>query len=740
MAGYVIKVTIENTHPPVWRRIVVPEKINFKSLHRILQAVFQWEDEHLHEFMLPDGRIRIVMKDEHGAGGVSEEKVRIDEFLRECRFIRYIYDFGDDWRHKIVFEKEDPDYQSRCAMVVKHKGDSFEEDSGGVWGNEDGTFRIPFHMDEVNQKLQKMHFPVQRETKDGGELLDEIKFQDAMRRFSKMNFKELKKEVQKHSERMGFIEETQLSELAGKVRRWVFLYDKNRMSWSGKFLKNVSKKSSVELLNELNLKGAQEYCKYIGADIEGTDGVGQCVEKFWEELEKHPEYLAYVFDWTELKELMKLVEAPNGALNELPDQAAVERAIALGLFDISEEKVNRNQYIVLYPAAEATGLLNQYSQAEWIRICKRCQQRIEKTNSLLHLYSMMELDVFCEKYQEYFEPSVKKEEVLRCVYLAGTLSRSLQTAESENGSAYIAEYPINMDKVFIEQRDTGVEIEYRSFSPQERKTALQGYGELYPIWSEYYEYVTYVYGLNDEETEEYLHEDYYAVRNGERAEVLWEKVRRLHMLQSVECYVSFWDYFFGVCLTTGIPALKGYSREEYARLTGVSPLELGIYGNWKPVKKIMAKTHLYEMPQDMQSRIFEAVHYASDDERIGELKEILQEIGCKNYELEFLLGTELIQKEKYEEAEGYFKDIQKAYPKDESVKLILSTMEEMTKFKEKICFEEEEEEAEWSVWDMMDGKLPKSNVETFRRELPKIGRNDPCPCGSGKKYKKCCGR
>lgn len=25
------------------------------------------------------------------------------------------------------------------------------------------------------------------------------------------------------------------------------------------------------------------------------------------------------------------------------------------------------------------------------------------------------------------------------------------------------------------------------------------------------------------------------------------------------------------------------------------------------------------------------------------------------------------------------------------------------------------------------------------REEPKVGRNDPCPCGSGKKYKKCCG-
>lgn len=30
--------------------------------------------------------------------------------------------------------------------------------------------------------------------------------------------------------------------------------------------------------------------------------------------------------------------------------------------------------------------------------------------------------------------------------------------------------------------------------------------------------------------------------------------------------------------------------------------------------------------------------------------------------------------------------------------------------------------------------------ETYRRMQPKVGRNDPCPCGSGKKYKKCCGR
>lgn len=29
---------------------------------------------------------------------------------------------------------------------------------------------------------------------------------------------------------------------------------------------------------------------------------------------------------------------------------------------------------------------------------------------------------------------------------------------------------------------------------------------------------------------------------------------------------------------------------------------------------------------------------------------------------------------------------------------------------------------------------------TVRLSHPKVGRNDLCPCGSGKKYKKCCGR
>ncbi|HJX98486.1 MAG TPA: preprotein translocase subunit SecA [Chthoniobacterales bacterium] len=37
-----------------------------------------------------------------------------------------------------------------------------------------------------------------------------------------------------------------------------------------------------------------------------------------------------------------------------------------------------------------------------------------------------------------------------------------------------------------------------------------------------------------------------------------------------------------------------------------------------------------------------------------------------------------------------------------------------------------------------DGEVPLDLP--VRRNLPKVGRNEPCPCGSGKKYKNCCGR
>ncbi|WP_370305927.1 UPF0149 family protein [Sinimarinibacterium flocculans] len=50
-----------------------------------------------------------------------------------------------------------------------------------------------------------------------------------------------------------------------------------------------------------------------------------------------------------------------------------------------------------------------------------------------------------------------------------------------------------------------------------------------------------------------------------------------------------------------------------------------------------------------------------------------------------------------------------------------------------------------AYWRERRGALPTEDYdldlvpEPFRRPEPKVGRNEPCPCGSGRKFKKCCG-
>ena len=51
-----------------------------------------------------------------------------------------------------------------------------------------------------------------------------------------------------------------------------------------------------------------------------------------------------------------------------------------------------------------------------------------------------------------------------------------------------------------------------------------------------------------------------------------------------------------------------------------------------------------------------------------------------------------------------------------------------------------------ALWQAGAGDLHRTHLDRapavvpYVREGPKVGRNEPCPCGSGKKYKKCCGK
>ena len=70
---------------------------------------------------------------------------------------------------------------------------------------------------------------------------------------------------------------------------------------------------------------------------------------------------------------------------------------------------------------------------------------------------------------------------------------------------------------------------------------------------------------------------------------------------------------------------------------------------------------------------------------------------------------------------------------------------------EKLYFNMMEAKAKWLYtlpeWEeVLPAEKRQEITRTWRKskqiihDEPKIGRNDPCPCGSGKKYKKCCGK
>jgi uncharacterized protein len=56
------------------------------------------------------------------------------------------------------------------------------------------------------------------------------------------------------------------------------------------------------------------------------------------------------------------------------------------------------------------------------------------------------------------------------------------------------------------------------------------------------------------------------------------------------------------------------------------------------------------------------------------------------------------------------------------------------------CFAEIPDALNAAAGVFIDQRRDARKAQTVVREEPKVGRNDPCPCGSGKKYKQCCGQ
>jgi hypothetical protein len=140
--AYQIKISINEIEPQIWRRLIIPGKINFVQLHQIIQASFDWLEYHLYKFEFP-GTVITEPDDSYAPGELYGEDIKeldpaevlIEQFLDVYKEFEYEYDFGDGWIHSIVVEKSLRD-SKKNAIPECTGGARFRppEDVGGTSG------------------------------------------------------------------------------------------------------------------------------------------------------------------------------------------------------------------------------------------------------------------------------------------------------------------------------------------------------------------------------------------------------------------------------------------------------------------------------------------------------------------------------------------------------------------------------------------------------------------------------
>ncbi len=139
---YQLKITLEHSKPPIWRRVQVAADIRLSRLHDVIQVAMGWYDAHLHQFIVgryPDETLYGVPHPDYGDWGPTmndESLTKLNQILMaEKDKFTYEYDFGDGWKHIILLEKILPPEEGvtypRC---IKGKRACPPEDCGGVWG------------------------------------------------------------------------------------------------------------------------------------------------------------------------------------------------------------------------------------------------------------------------------------------------------------------------------------------------------------------------------------------------------------------------------------------------------------------------------------------------------------------------------------------------------------------------------------------------------------------------------
>ena len=131
-----VKITLRDTSPPIWRRVLMASTSTLADLHVAIQASMGWYDSHLHAFEL-DG-------EQYSTKGsledcLDERRVKLAALVKAgVKKIPYTYDFGDSWDHLVALEKTlQPEAGQKYPVCTAGKRACPPEDCGGPPGYEE---------------------------------------------------------------------------------------------------------------------------------------------------------------------------------------------------------------------------------------------------------------------------------------------------------------------------------------------------------------------------------------------------------------------------------------------------------------------------------------------------------------------------------------------------------------------------------------------------------------------------
>ena len=144
-----IHVRLVDVEPAVWRRIQIPAAATLAELHEVLQPAMGWTNSHLHEFRTETDRIGVPDPEWDDEDEVRDEAtVLVGEVATLGTRLRYVYDFGDNWRHDLTVELIEVARPGvRYPRCLDGAGACPPEDVGGPGGYEDflDALRDPRH-------------------------------------------------------------------------------------------------------------------------------------------------------------------------------------------------------------------------------------------------------------------------------------------------------------------------------------------------------------------------------------------------------------------------------------------------------------------------------------------------------------------------------------------------------------------------------------------------------------------